>query len=55
MLGIKQINSKMNGKIARQQGKMKESWKIINQVLNKWSKSTNVNNLSTPDGVTVNK
>ena len=34
---------------------MKKSWKSINQVLNKWSKSTNINNLSTPDGVIVNK
>ena len=29
---------------------MKESWKIINQVLNKLSESTNINTLSTPDG-----
>ena len=34
---------------------MKESWKIINQVLNKRSKSTIVNNLCKPDGVIVNK
>ena len=37
------------------QGNTKESWKIINQVLNKRSKSTNINNVSTPDGVIVNK
>ena len=34
---------------------MKESWKIINQVLNELSESTNTNNLSTPDRVIINK
>ena len=34
---------------------MKESWKIISQVVNKKSKSTNINNLSAPNGVIVNK
>ena len=34
---------------------MEESWKIINQVLHNRSKSTNINNLNTPDGVIVNK
>ena len=34
---------------------MTESLKIINQVLNKRSKSTTINNLCTSDGVIVNK
>ena len=34
---------------------MKESWKIINQVLNKRSNSTNINTLCTSNGVIVNK
>ena len=34
---------------------MKESRKIINQVLNKRSKSTNINTLYTSDGAIVNK
>ena len=34
---------------------MTESWKIINQVLNKRPKSTTINNLCTSDGVIVNK
>ena len=34
---------------------MKESWKTINQIVNKRSKSTNINNLSAPNGVIVNK
>ena len=40
-------------KITLHQGNMKESWKIINKVLNKRSKSTNINNLCTSDGVIV--
>ena len=42
-------------KITQHEGNMKESWKIINQVVNKRSKSTNINNLSAPNGVIVNK
>ena len=34
---------------------MKESWKIINQVLNKRSKSININTLYTSDGAIVHK
>ena len=34
---------------------MKESWKIINHVLNKRSKSTNINSLSTQDEAITNK
>ena len=34
---------------------MTESWKIINQVLNKRSRATNINTLCTSDGVIVNK
>ena len=42
-------------KITLHQDNTKESWKIINQVLKNWSISTNINGLSTPDGVIGNK
>ena len=45
----------LSEKITQHQSNTKESWKIINQVLNKRSKSTNINNLSVPDGVIANK
>ena len=34
---------------------MKESWKNINQVLKKWSKFTNIDYLSAPNGMIINK
>ena len=42
-------------KIILHQGNIRESWKLINQVLKKRSKSTNNNNFCTSDGVIVNK
>ena len=61
---VRNKENKLNNELRRQyflekitlhQGNTKESWKIINQLLNKRSKSTNINSLSTPDGVIVNK
>ena len=45
---------KLNNELKRQYFS-ENSWKIVNQVLNKHSKSTNINSLSTPDGVIVNQ
>ena len=42
-------------RLAQAKGNMKESWKTINQVLNKRSKSTNIDLLKGPGGEIVNK
>ena len=42
-------------KLAQAKGNMKESWKTINQVLNKRSKSTNIDLLKEPRGEVVDK
>ena len=42
-------------RLAQAKGNMKESWKTINQVLNKRSKSTNIDLLKGPGGEMVNK
>ena len=42
-------------KLAQAKGNMKESWKTINQVLNKSSKSTTIDLLKESHGEVVNK
>ena len=42
-------------RLAQAKGNMNESWKTVNQVLNKRSKSTNIDLLKGPGGEIVNK